>query len=242
MHRQTHNAQSNERPDSAGPDPKDLSKVGVIALLQAAILFASSGHLDWVMAWSYLGIYVGYLAILALIVLPMNPELLAERTRVSKEGAKAWDKPISDILSAGIFAILLVAGLDMRFGWSPKIPLAIEITALAATAMGYLLVGWAMASNKFFARSVRIQPEKGHTVATSGPYQFVRHPGYVGTIMSNLALAPALGSLWGLCLGGPLAVLVVIRTALEDKTLHNELHGYREYAQRVRYRLLPGLW
>lgn len=242
MHRQLHNDQSNQRPDSAGPDLKDLPKVGGIALLQALILFASSGHLDWAMAWAYLAIYVGYLAMLAFIVLPKNPGLLAERTRISKEGAKAWDKPISDILSAGIFAILLLAGLDMRFGWSPRIPRAIAIVALAGTAMGYLLVGWAMASNKFFARSVCIQPEKGHTVATSGPYQFVRHPGYVGTIVSNLALAPALGSLWGLVLGGPLAVLVVVRTALEDKTLLDELHGYGEYAQRVRYRLLPGIW
>jgi protein-S-isoprenylcysteine O-methyltransferase Ste14 len=225
-----------------GPNLKDWSKVGGIALLQAAILFISSGRLDWVMAWAYLGMYVGYVVIIALIVLPKNPGLLAERTEIDKEHAKAWDKPISDILSVGILVILLVAGLDMRFGWSLQIPLAVNIAALAATAMGYLLIGWAMASNKFFARSVCIQKEKGHTVATCGPYQFVRHPGYVGTIISNFALAPALGSLWGLCLGGPLAVLVVIRTALEDKTLYDELNGYREYAQYVRYRLLPGVW
>jgi len=219
-----------------------LSKVGGIILLQAVILFTSSGRLDWVMAWAYLGMYVGYVAILALIVLPKNPGLLAERTKLNKEDAKTWDKPISDILSVGIFAILLVAGLDMRFGWSLEIPLVIKTTALAATAMGYLVIGWAMASNKFFARSVCIQRGKSHTVATSGPYRFVRHPGYVGTIISSLALSPALGSLWGLCLGGPLAVLVVIRTVLEDKTLHNELNGYKEYAQSVRYRLLPGVW
>jgi protein-S-isoprenylcysteine O-methyltransferase Ste14 len=136
----------------------------------------------------------------------------------------------------------ILAGLDVRFEWTAQMPLTLQIAALVIAALGYALGTWAMAANAFFSKVVRIQEDRGHAVATGGPYRYVRHPGYTGTIASELATPIMLGSLWALIPGGLAALLFVIRTALEDRTLHEELDGYRDYARRVRYRLLPGIW
>ena len=121
-------------------------------------------------------------------------------------------------------------------------PPAIQIAALVIAALGYALGTWSMAANAFFSTVVRVQEDRDHAVATAGPYHYVRHPGYAGSFAFELATPILLGSLWALVPGGLAALLLVIRTALEDRTLHNELDGYEAYAKRVRYRLLPGLW
>jgi protein-S-isoprenylcysteine O-methyltransferase Ste14 len=108
--------------------------------------------------------------------------------------------------------------------------------------LGDLIFLWAMAENKFFTKMVRIQKERGHYVVTGGPYRYVRHPGYVGWYIMMIGLAVALGSLWGFIPAGILLALMLVRTALEDRTLRKELAGYEDYAQRVRYRLIPGVW
>jgi protein-S-isoprenylcysteine O-methyltransferase Ste14 len=202
-------------------------------------LFISSGRLDWVWAWAYLGIGVG---ILIVNVLVMPPELIAERGRSNKEGVKGWDRVLTALTILPTLAAPIVAGLDARFGWSPQLTLAIHLAGLAFMALGQGLFTWAMASNKFFSTSVRIQVERDHTVASGGPYRYVRHPGYVGYIVSMCATALALGSLWALIPAGIVMCLFVVRTALEDRTLQEELEGYKDYAQRVRHRLLPGVW
>ena len=210
-------------------------------LMLAAILFLSASRWDWVMGWALIGITVIWVAATALVVIPKNPELLAERVGPRK-GAKTWDAAIMSVVGLAMMARLVVAGLVERFGWTMGISLSLQITALAVAVLGYALVVWATAANAFFSQIVRIQKERGHTVATGGPYQFVRHPGYVGTILVELATPIMLGSWWALIPGGLGALLFVVRTALEDRTLREELEGYREYAQRVRYRLLPGIW
>lgn len=217
-------------------------QVGFTALLQAVILFAASGRLDWLAAWAYVGVYVGAVAVNASILLRRSPELIAERAQVWA-GAKGWDKVLSALASLfGPVLTLLVAGLDERFGWSPEPGLPIRLASLVCVALGYLLFGWAMASNPFFSGVVRIQEERGHSVATTGPYRYVRHPGYVALAVYSVATAPLLGSLWALFPAGLMVGIVVVRTALEDRTLRAELDGYRDYAERVRYRLIPGLW
>jgi len=132
--------------------------------------------------------------------------------------------------------------LDERFGWSPPQATAIHVLGLILMALGQLLFTWAMVSNPFFSTAVRIQIDRGHTVASGGPYRYVRHPGYVGYIVFLLATPLIFGSLWGLLPAAITGMLFIVRTALEDKTLLQELDGYKEYAQRVRYRLLPPLW
>lgn len=210
-------------------------------LMLAAILFLSAGRLDWVWGWALVGITFLWASATALVGILRNPGLLAERLGPRK-GAKTWDTVIMGIVALAIIARCIVAGLDVRFGWSTGISLPFQIATLAVAMLGYALVVWATAANAFFSQIVRIQKERGHTVASGGPYRFVRHPGYVGTILFELAAPVMLGSWWALIPGGLSALLIVVRTALEDKTLQEELDGYKEYTQRVRYRLLPGIW
>jgi len=142
----------------------------------------------------------------------------------------------------GPVSICIVAGLDVRFGWSPGIPPALLIAALAMAVLGPLLTTWAMASNRFFYGVLRIAKDRGHTVATNGPYRYVRHPGYFGIIAFDLAMPLILGSLWAFIPAAITVCLVFVRTALEDRALQDKLDGYKDYAQRVHYRLLPGVW
>ena len=230
--------QPNGKSDLTSRVRKRMLQVVIQTLLIAAILFIASGRLDWVWAWAYLGVGVGILVINA-SVLP--PELIAERGQI-KEDTKGWDRLLAPLLILPTLGTLIVAGLDKRFGWSSQLTVAIQVIALIVFALAQGLFSWAMASNKFFSGTVRIQEERGHAVATGGPYRYVRHPGYVGYIASWIATSLTLGSLWALIPAGLVMCLMVIRTALEDKTLLEELDGYQDYAARVRYRLLPGVW
>lgn len=211
-------------------------------LMVAAILFIAAGRLDWLMGWAMVAVYAVWVAANAIILIPRYPELLAERATRRLEGVKSWDNIILGIIGVATIAKYILAGLDMRNGWTNSISPGLQITALAVAALGYALVTWAMTTNAFFSLVVRIQEERSHQVATGGPYRFVRHPGYMGSVLFELATPILLGSWWALIPGGLIALLTILRTALEDRTLKNELDGYQEYARRVRHRLVPGVW
>jgi protein-S-isoprenylcysteine O-methyltransferase Ste14 len=169
--------------------------------------------------------------------------LAAERAQFKRDAPYKWDRPLTGIATLfGPLATLIVAGLDVRFGGMSQISLTIRLGALVVAVLGTLLTAWAMATNRYFYGFVRIETERGHSVATSGPYRFIRHPGYAGGVLFDLAAPLMLGSLWALIPAGITVCALIVRTALEDRTLHRELEGYRQYAQRVRYRLLPGVW
>lgn len=215
--------------------------VGIVGY--ATVLFLSAGTLHWFWGWAFVIVLGLSLIAHPLILLPINPELLAERQKGTRdEGVKAWDKRITMLSGVLMFLSWIVAGLDYRWGWSPPLPLAVHLAGLLFVVLGYGLFLWAMASNAFFSEGVRIQTERGHTVASGGPYAVVRHPGYVGVIVAHLATPFLLGSLWALIPSVLLAALFVLRTSLEDKTLTAELPGYAAYTQETRYRLLPGIW
>jgi protein-S-isoprenylcysteine O-methyltransferase Ste14 len=234
--------QANKEAEIAAGIKQYLAKGLFAKLLMVAILFLSAGRLDWLMGWALVGVYVGWDIVTVLILVPRSPGLIAERAKI-QEGTKKWDLVLTTLASSFTPMVTwIVAGLDVRFGWTTGIPPVAQVAALVIVALGFALVAWAMASNEFFSTMVRIQEERGHTVATGGPYQFVRHPGYVGAIMFQLGSAIALGSLWALIPSGLSAILYVVRTALEDRTLQEELAGYSDYVQRVRFRLVPGLW
>jgi len=221
--------------------PRILLRLMAFVLVLTAILIIAAGRWDWVMGWVYMVMYTGVTGV-AVLVVPLDPELVEERTQI-KEGVKEWDKRLT-VLGSVLYplAILVVAGLDARQGWSPRVPPALQLAALAVAAAGNLISVWAAAVNRFYSRWVRIQKERGHVVVSDGPYRYLRHPGYLGQIVFSLASALALGSLWALIPGGLFAVLLVVRTALEDRTLQEELEGYREYTRRVRHRLIPPIW
>ena len=158
------------------------------------------------------------------------------------QGVKPWDKRITSALGGLMVLSWIVAGLDFRLHWSSPLPLLWHLGGLLLVLLGFALFLWAMASNAFFAEGVRIQEERGHRVVSSGPYRFVRHPGYVGAILGQLATPFLLGSPWAMIPSVACAALFVVRTALEDKTLLEDLPGYEVYAQRTRFRLFPGVW
>jgi len=215
-----------------------MLQVVLIYLILAAILFVSSGHLNWIWAWVYLGVSLVVLAVNAKI---LPAELIAERGQ-PKDNVKRWDKTLTALAGIPTLAIPLVAGLDERWDWSPQFIPVIHLSGLVLLALGQGLFSWAMVSNKYFSTAVRIQTEREHTVIAGGPYRYVRHPGYVGHILSFIGMALALGSLWAMIPVGLVALLFIVRTALEDQTLQAELVGYGDYARQVRYRLLPGIW
>ncbi len=218
---------------------KGLVKVAIFMLILVAALFLSAGTLDWVMAWVYIGLVVVNSITVSLM---MDPELLAERAQ-PKENYKKWDLAIVIFMArVGPLLTMIVAGLNVRFAWSPQIRLGPQIAALVVLVLGLLLTDWAVVANKFFSGVVRIQEDRGHAVITGGPYRFVRHPGYAGSVLAILATPLMLSSLWALIPGGLTVVITVVRTALEDRTLQDELDGYRDYAHQVRHRLLPGIW
>lgn len=208
----------------------------------ACVLMISAGRWDWLSGWVYVAIFLLFDVATALVVLPRSPGLLLERSRAQK-GVKSWDKVIMP-LAAGLLplATWIVAGLNERYGWMPEVSGEWRFVALAVTVLGYAIIVWAMSANAYFSAVMRIQSERGHTVATGGPYRIIRHPGYVGAILFTIYVPLLLGSWWALIPGGLAAVLFIVRTALEDRALMDELKGYREYAVSVKYRLLPGLW
>ncbi|MEE9162065.1 MAG: isoprenylcysteine carboxylmethyltransferase family protein, partial [Candidatus Neomarinimicrobiota bacterium] len=211
------------------------------AVILAAVLFLAAGRTDWFMGWALVAITFAWVSANALILIPRNPALLAERMG-PKRGAKRWDTVLMSIIGVAILARLIIAGLDVRYGWSAEIIPPLQVAALVVAALAYALVVWATAANAFFSQIVRIQHERGHSVATGGPYRFVRHPGYVGTVLFELSVPVMLGSWWALAVGVPIALLFVLRTALEDRTLRQELAGYQDFARQVRYRLIPAVW
>ncbi|MBN1220045.1 MAG: isoprenylcysteine carboxylmethyltransferase family protein [Anaerolineae bacterium] len=216
----------------------------VYMTLLLAILFITAGRWDWTMAWIYVGLMLITSVVSRVMMLRKYPDLIEERAgALEKEDTKAWDKVLVRLTAfLGPLATLIMAGLDMRFGWSPQISLEPQLIALAILVLGYLVAYWATMSNRFFSATVRIQTERGHTVVTDGPYQYVRHPGYAGGVIAHLATPLMLGSLWAFIPAVLTVLLMIIRAALEDKTLQEELDGYKEYTQQVRYRLLPLIW
>ena len=212
--------------------------------LVPGILFLSAGTGNWLMGWLYTITLIAIATASWIVIIRTSPELIVERSQFLKaRGVKNWDKIIAPLVATvGPLAMWIVAGLDLRYTWSSQLSLRWQLLALAIMTIGYILVIWAVSVNQFFSSVVRIQKERGHTVVTKGPYQLVRHPGYVGVILAYLATPIALGSLWALIPSGLTILLLIVRTALEDRTLQQELEGYREYARQVRYRLIVGLW
>jgi protein-S-isoprenylcysteine O-methyltransferase Ste14 len=204
-------------------------------------LFWSAGRIDWWLAWAAIAVMLVWMTAIGIVILRFQPGLLAERL-VPPKGAKAWDRAILSILRLAQLARYILAGLDQRYGWTGGFPLAAQIAAIIGCSLGYALLVWALASNNFFSQIVRIQSDRSHAVVTGGPYRYVRHPAYVGMILFELAMPILLGSWWALIAGGLCAILFIIRTAFEDRTLKTELTGYTDYAQAVRYRLFPGIW
>ncbi len=173
----------------------------------------------------------------------LNPELLVARFKIRREGSRLWDEVLMRLSNlVALVAVPVVAGLDVgRFYWS-SLDFSFVLLGLFLFAVSTFLLNWAMVVNPFFEPTVRIQKDRGHKAVTSGPYRFVRHPGYLAGVLYILSIPLTIGSVLAFIPAGVYVVLFIIRTALEDGVLLRELDGYSPYAQKVRYRLIPWLW
>jgi protein-S-isoprenylcysteine O-methyltransferase Ste14 len=220
--------------------------IGLIAvyLFIPLVLFVCAGDFGWWQAWVYSLLIFAAGVGGRVLAEQRHPGLTAERQNIENiQEAKAWDKVLAPLMALSIgFPLVIVAGLDHRFGWSPEFPLWLNLLGIFLIALGYAFAVWALVENRYFSSVVRIQTDRGHEVCDSGPYRIVRHPGYAGNILPLLGIVLALSSLWTLIPAVAALVIAVIRTALEDRTLQEELPGYQEYAQGVRYRLFPGIY
>jgi protein-S-isoprenylcysteine O-methyltransferase Ste14 len=238
--------------DSLYKDTDRLRKPGVRVLvgsflgsfIQTALLFGAAGRFDLPRAWLFLAVSLVEMFGNVVIVGFANPGLLNHRGAwKEKKDVKAWDRKLLPVFGVfGIYVIPLVMGLDVgRYHWS-NLGLWATILGVVLFSFGWVLLTWAMLVNTHFETIVRIQTDRNHHVVTTGPYAVIRHPGYVGASLWALGSPLIVGSAYGLIPAGITVGLLVLRTYLEDKTLQAELPGYAEYAKRVRYRLIPGIW
>jgi protein-S-isoprenylcysteine O-methyltransferase Ste14 len=210
-------------------------------LVFIALTFLAAGRLDYWQGWIFTGLNV--LSLLATyIVLRDRKDLIKERLKPGK-GMKPWDRVYYLVSTPLFLAMFFVSVLDAgRWSWPPRVPFWVTVLGGVAYTAGQALVLWAKRANRFFSSVVRIQADRQQTVCSDGPYRLVRHPGYLGGSIDTLAMPLVLGSYWGLLPAVAALVSVIVRTSLEDKTLHEELAGYADYAGRVRYRLIPRVW
>jgi protein-S-isoprenylcysteine O-methyltransferase Ste14 len=209
--------------------------VGVVVAL--GLLFGTAGRVDLPIRWTYFVILFGFALIARRRI---DPDLAKERI---KPGPGGTDRNLRFLILPFILAHFVVAGIDVgRFHWSDSVPVGARVVALVILAGSLLFSGWAVSVNRFYSSVVRIQSERGHHLITTGPYRWIRHPGYLGATGAIWAGAISLGSWWSLAPMVPVMALILRRTIIEDRFLHENLAGYRDYASRVRYRLVPWIW
>jgi protein-S-isoprenylcysteine O-methyltransferase Ste14 len=221
--------------------PRLIASIVSTLVLFALLLFIPAGTWGWLRGWLFFAVVVAVSTVISLYLHRVNPEVI--NARVDRHtGTKRWDGILLGAFVPGFMAIMIVAALDDgRFHW---LPVAWWVCGIGHVCLIAGLTGltWAESVNKFFEPTVRIQTERGHHVIDTGPYAIVRHPGYASAALLILGMPLSLGSYWALFPAAISYGLLIVRTALEDRTLQEELPGYKEYAQRVRYRLVRGLW
>lgn len=223
------------------PIVKRIFQLFMLVVLQALFLFSSAGSFTWKAGWWYIGLYAGTMIAASVIFIPKRPEVITERSK-GTEGGKSWDVLLTRLIAVPAFGLLLVSGLDERWDWTDPLPLWSRLLGGTFFMGGYVILLWAMYTNKYFAQIVRVQKDRGHVTVTGGPYRIVRHPGYVGMLLSTLGIPILLDSTYAFFCFALYAVILVTRTALEDHTLLDELPGYAEYQKHTKYRLIPGIW
>jgi protein-S-isoprenylcysteine O-methyltransferase Ste14 len=230
--------------ESRSPRSAHWARLTAFYALHGCVLLLCGGDRGWWQAWAYSALFVCAGIGLRLWAERRHPGLMAERAQLLKApGVKSWDRVLAPLMALSLgLPLFVVAGLDHRFGWSSLFPGWLNVLGLVLAAAGYGFGGWAFVENRFFSAVVRIQSERGHQVCDTGPYRMVRHPGYSGNLLPPFAMVLALDSVWTLIPAMAAVVIAVVRTTLEDRTLQKELPGYREYADRVRYRLVPGVY
>jgi len=224
--------------------PSQWFSIIIIYLSIPITLLVCGWDFSWWQAWVFLVLIVMAGIVGRIWAEHRHPGILAERFKYSKaQDVKSWDKLIGTLMAISLsFPLVIVAGLDHHFAWSPFFPIWMNLLGFFMIILGYAFASWALIENRFFFSLVRIQKAPEHEVCNSGPYRIVRHPGYAGNMLALPGIVLALGSVWTLIPVVIAIIIAIIRTELEDRTLQEELKGYQEYAQQVRYRLIPGIY
>lgn len=226
---------------------KNSIRIVIMLLLVLVIIpllpILISGRWGWWQAWLLAAIFILAFIISRALAARKTPDIIKERANYNQhDNTQPWDKWLSPLVAFGSVFILLVAGLDALFHWSAGFSLPLELAGLALLLLGYVLGTYAFVENAYFSGTVRIQEERGHRVVSGGPYSWVRHPGYLGSLISSLGIPLLLDSAWAFIPVVIFGAVFFIRTSLEDRFLQKNLLGYKEYAQKVHYRLIPGVW
>jgi len=213
----------------------------VAPFIVTGVLLLAAGRVEWVWGWIFGAMMAINLLLMVTLLIPRHPDLIVERSGL-REGTKKWDLVLAPLMAYFTLITAVVAALDVRFGWSVPFGLPLHLIGLALVATGFGLMLWAMLANRFFGPTVRIQAERGHQTVSNGPYRFVRHPGYFAMVLTYAGMPLFFGSRLAYLSSAVGLAATLARTALEDATLRQELPGYREFALKTRWRLIPGIW
>lgn len=208
-----------------------------IFLMLGLVFFLSAGTMKYYEAWAYLFTISMPMLIFGIYMFRHNPKFLERRMKTEEK--RKEQKLIQKMAVLPFLLVYILPGLDKRFGWS-DLPFSIALIGLALVLLGYLMILYVFMTNSYASRVVEV--EKGQRVITTGPYALVRHPMYVGVIFFYGATPIALGSFGALIPFLLIIPILVFRVKDEEKELLENLAGYREYAQKVKYRLLPYIW
>ena len=218
-----------------------IIQILIILIILTALLFVPAGRLDWLQAWVLIFFILIYFLLYVQIGISKDPDQTRERSQMAKN-VKPWDKVIMRIYTAILPTVFILAGLDAgRFRWS-TVSMIWQLLAWIGLAFAGGIILWTVRSNTYLSRYARIQDDRGQQVVATGPYRIIRHPMYLGILTLFLCMGPALGSWVVLFPGLLIDLLFVIRTGKEDKMLQEELDGYKQYSQVVRFRLIPWIW
>lgn len=226
------------------PSLRIVIQLIIVLFIMPLLPMLISKNWGWWEAWVVAIVIVFGFSLSRHLAAKRHPDILKERSEsFGHKEAKKWDHFLAPMMAFGGTMILIVAGLEERFNWTPQtFPLGWKIAGFMVLIAAYIFSSWALIENAFFSGTVRIQTDRGHTVCDSGPYRIVRHPGYAGSLVAYLVMPLILDSTWGFIAAALLLIVTVIRTNLEDRTLQMELPGYREFSSRTKYRLFPGIW
>jgi protein-S-isoprenylcysteine O-methyltransferase Ste14 len=214
--------------------------LAITMIVMGVILFVPAGTIDWPHGWWFCGAFILATLIAIAVIWRTNPELFVARSRV-QPGTKPLDYLFLTLVMVGFFLILPVAGLDFRFGGAHA-PDWVIWAGYVLFFIAFAGETWPQAVNRHFEPGVRIQSDRGQTVIDTGPYAYIRHPGYSFGILLAISMALMLGSWWALLPAALVPLSFLPRTLFEENTLRAELPGYTEYTQRVKWRWVPGLW
>jgi protein-S-isoprenylcysteine O-methyltransferase Ste14 len=226
------------------PSKTILSQIvtGTLGLASFTLLwFGIAGRLTWWQGWAFLLTFIAYVSVLVWRLSKLNPELVRERNQPA-EKAEPWDRMVMGIYTVILLILLMVTALDGgRYLWS-SVPLGIQLIGWLLLIVAGLLVWHVMMTNAYLSSWARLQEDREQVVVQEGAYRRIRHPMYLGIIVAFLGIPLALGSWWAMIPSIVIVGLFVYRTYREDLMLIHGLTGYTEYTEKVRYRLLPGIW